>query len=250
MRKRGGRPWERGIGRSSDGGAGPPESKHGSRPAPTASAKHGPVPSVQLPNGTTYLSDRFYLNAHESSSSSRGTSSVVLFDRAQLVASLDLVAAVIGTYTLNPEAISRELPTLVSSHAVVPTLVLHGHKGLSAAARRGTLNTTRTVSPTSTTITTADEDAKLLLPTVATSPTPNHAKVRTERCPTTGEDVVCIDDSDNDEDEASFTPSKNDNSSLSNNHVNTKHPSNKPVGTAKVKQEEEIPPEEGWRSQP
>ena len=100
-------------------------------------------------NGVTYFSDRFYLNnpsgiTENFNADSTGLSSP-LFCQAKLVASLDLKAAIIGTYVLDPDWIKKEFPVLFSDRVngdndstdteEIPALVLHGqweygkHKG-------------------------------------------------------------------------------------------------------------------------
>lgn len=145
---------------------------NGQDPESTNTAPEG-TPHVLI-DGTPFYSDRFYLNTPSGidnykeiieTNEWQGTSSVSPtsswnkqcqqpqqqqrrrqqqqqphFDRARLVNGLDLVAAVIGTYTFDPEWLSRELPTLFppldatakTSHKMecaVPTLLLHGQKG-------------------------------------------------------------------------------------------------------------------------
>jgi len=107
-------------------------------------SKH--VPSITV-GRTSYLSDRFYLLRplgdlnvqHGGSSCTCGAlNPPPLLDKNQFIASLDLRAAILGTYTLDLSFVRRELPTLFGG---VPTLVLHGHKGLkervAEAARKG-----------------------------------------------------------------------------------------------------------------
>ena len=94
--------------------------------------------------GQRFYADRFYLNRtiqdnHPSTqpSAERGTkhsctcgakSPPPLLDRSALVASLDLKAAILATYTVDGESVFQEFPTLFGPTATVPTLVLHGRK--------------------------------------------------------------------------------------------------------------------------
>ena len=111
------------------------------------------VPSVEL-DGICYKSDRFYLHAIpgrggddkdevDKSTNSRNSSSSgkeccscgcheapPLFHRERLVQSLDLKAAILGTYTLDLQWASETFPQLIGPESTVPTLILHGHKGL------------------------------------------------------------------------------------------------------------------------
>ena len=112
-------------------------------------------------DGTKYYSDRFYLcrpSGLVDDSSLGGASKPPatctcghdspppLIDRSRLVRSLvrgadgggGLAAAMLGTYTFDPYWMAHELPDLFPTPAVeaagcrpaIPTLVLHGHKGL------------------------------------------------------------------------------------------------------------------------
>ena len=119
MSKRVSRPWDRnGIGRHD--------------------LQSSSVPSV-IVDGVEYLSDRFYLNrgvgdppvtpTNECTCGAR--SPPPLLDRGRLVASLKVKAAIVASYTLDPSHMIREYPSLFGPDNNVPTLVLHGHMGLS-----------------------------------------------------------------------------------------------------------------------
>eukprot|EP00540_Astrosyne_radiata_P017940 CAMPEP_0116865606 /NCGR_PEP_ID=MMETSP0418-20121206/25543_1 /TAXON_ID=1158023 /ORGANISM="Astrosyne radiata, Strain 13vi08-1A" /LENGTH=345 /DNA_ID=CAMNT_0004501101 /DNA_START=157 /DNA_END=1191 /DNA_ORIENTATION=+ len=105
-----------------------------------ATAGVSPPTTVRV-DGIPYRSDRFYLLwcAAESGDEEprRGKcecgarQSPPLLDRSRLVESLQLRAAVLVTYTFGPKWTQREFPSLFGEGARVPTLVLHGHKGLS-----------------------------------------------------------------------------------------------------------------------
>jgi hypothetical protein len=115
------------------------------------------IPYVQV-DGVRYYSDRFYLNrtavddpinANEpggvstssSSSQSSSPSSCTcgarnpppLLDRSRLVASLKLKAAILATYTLEPDTVMSEFPCLFHANTNVPVLILHGQKGWTPA---------------------------------------------------------------------------------------------------------------------
>jgi hypothetical protein len=102
------------------------------------------VPSVEV-DGVTYKSDRFYLNTTTSVDDGNGTENgnkstsnctcgsqqpPPLFDREKLVQSLDLKAAILGTFTTDLNWMAKTFPQLVGPTSTVPTLILHGHKGL------------------------------------------------------------------------------------------------------------------------
>mgnify|MGYP000862206299 CR=1 FL=1 len=55
----------------------------------------------------------------------------VLFCRAELIASLNLKAAILGTYVIDPVCLKKELPSLFGEDASVPTLLLHGQREFS-----------------------------------------------------------------------------------------------------------------------
>jgi hypothetical protein len=107
----------------------------------------------------------FYSQDHKSSNSNNNNSdndadgkppAMPLLDRSQLISNLKLKAAIVGTYVFDPTWISYELPMLfppsvapnekenkygnrnrcdnndtrITSAPIVPTLLLHGHKGI------------------------------------------------------------------------------------------------------------------------
>jgi hypothetical protein len=131
----------------------PPAMSKAKRPAEENSNSNNNgemIPYVQV-DGVRYYSDRFYLNrtavedpidANEpagasASSSSQSTSSCTcgarnpppLLDRSRLVASLKLKAAILATYTLEPDTVMSEFPSLFHANTTVPVLILHGQKG-------------------------------------------------------------------------------------------------------------------------
>ena len=93
-------------------------------------------PFIQV-DGNRYYADRFYLLAptgDETSASASATppsctcgaqQAPPTLDRARLIQSLDLKAAILGTYTVSPSHVIRLFED-------IPTLVLHGHKGLES----------------------------------------------------------------------------------------------------------------------
>jgi hypothetical protein len=93
------------------------------------------VPSVEV-QGVVYKSDRFYLHSLEDETPELPTCSCgskeapPLFPREAFLKSLDLKAAIFGTYTLNLDWMARTVPHLVGPSSSVPTLILHGQKGL------------------------------------------------------------------------------------------------------------------------
>ncbi len=135
---------------------------------PNSRASHSPrlrpyqpkdIPNLATPfveiEGVKFFSDRFYLNAptglpyydyNKNGSESkderrRNKQAPPLFDRARLVKSLDLKVAILGTYTVDIDWISKEMPSLFPPFSVdeedakdqnfmIPTLLLHGHQGL------------------------------------------------------------------------------------------------------------------------
>jgi hypothetical protein len=130
------RPWDRkGIGRFETSTSSPP------------------VSSIQV-DGVVFKSDRFYLNRSvddppvmlPSGCSCGARSPPPLLDVKRLVASLDLKAAILATYTLDLKYMQRELLSLFAPQSVVPTLVLHGHKGLSERMKRAAKKKTATNS--------------------------------------------------------------------------------------------------------
>lgn len=92
-----------------------------------------------------FWSDRFYLNAtifDEANAEEPDDAATPscrcgannpppLFSRSKLVASLDLKAAIFGSFSLDPAALVKEFPSLFGADADIPTLVLHGKKGWS-----------------------------------------------------------------------------------------------------------------------
>ena len=102
----------------------------------------GNVPSITV-DGNSYLSDRFYLlRPHGDTKTPQDSSCTCtcgaqspphLLDKSRLVASLDLRAAILGTYTVDLAFVRQELPTLFGG---IPTLLLHGHKGLQQQMKR------------------------------------------------------------------------------------------------------------------
>jgi hypothetical protein len=153
MSKRIVRPWDKGA-RSM-----PPAMSKAKRPAvennDNNNNNNGDIPYVQV-DGFPYYSDRFYLNrtaiddpAGEgkprgvSASSSSSASCTCgarnpppLLDRSRLVASLKLKAAILATYTLEPETVMSEFPSLFHANTTVPVLILHGQKGWTPYDKR------------------------------------------------------------------------------------------------------------------
>lgn len=101
------------------------------------------VPSVQL-DGIAYKSDRFYLHAVDEDDRLLGSQECAcgsrqappLFHRERLVNSLQLQAAILGTYTVDLEWMAQTFPQLVGPTSSVPTLILHGQKGRMPQLRR------------------------------------------------------------------------------------------------------------------
>jgi hypothetical protein len=99
------------------------------------------APSVTV-DGIRYWSDRFYLNHVESDPppSSGGCTCGAkqpppLLSRERLVQSLDVKAAILGTFTLDPNWLVESFPQLVGPNATVPTLILHGSKKFNKERR-------------------------------------------------------------------------------------------------------------------
>lgn len=103
-------------------------------------------------NGVIFQSDRFYLNDNNNNNNhspwkeqndchcgggggdASGCHPPPLFSRSHLVESLQLKAAVIGTYTFEMDVFKREFPSLFgkqdhNSSIGIPTFVIHGKKG-------------------------------------------------------------------------------------------------------------------------
>lgn len=102
------------------------------------------APSVKV-DGIKYFSDRFYLNWVDGDAISMGPSKhsttrptpdcicgsqnpPPLFSRERLLNSLDLKAAILGTFTLDLEWVEEVFPQLVGSKSTIPTFILHGDK--------------------------------------------------------------------------------------------------------------------------
>jgi Tyrosyl-DNA phosphodiesterase len=90
------------------------------------------IPYVAV-DGIPYYSDRFYILTSKSrddvsvlkTCSCGSQQSLPTLDRIRLIQSLDLEAAIVGTYTLSPSLITE---SLFPQH--LPVFVLHGQKGL------------------------------------------------------------------------------------------------------------------------
>jgi hypothetical protein len=104
----------------------------------------GNVLSITV-DGNSYLSDEFYLlHPHsdttmplDSSCTEGAQSPPHLLDKSRLVASLNLRAAILRTYTVDIAFVRHKLPSLFGG---VPTFLLHGHKGLQQQMKRMTKN--------------------------------------------------------------------------------------------------------------
>jgi hypothetical protein len=106
------------------------------------------VPFVEI-KGTRFYSDRFYLNhtmyddddadavvrrnSKQDACHCGAKQPPPLFNRLALVASLDLKAAIIGSFSIDPNTLQKEFPKLFGANATIPTLVLHGRKGWTAS---------------------------------------------------------------------------------------------------------------------
>lgn len=171
------RPWDRkGINRFEK-----PSSSSSSESVKT-------VTSVKV-DGVAFWSDRFYLNrAVGDAPASTNTKCICgarspppLLDRARLVASLQLKAAIVATYTLDPKYMCEELASLFGPQSNVPTLVLHGHKGFCDRKKENTsVPEQQSQSPDRYSETSYEQTAK--------------------RRRKDNQEVVCIDDSSDDED--------------------------------------------------
>jgi hypothetical protein len=165
MSKRHGRPWERkkGIDRFSttikrDVGSSKvapdpaitssstPKTPTQQPPSSEASKHNALTPSFMNLDGHTYFADRFYLmkpeggvdNSEERSDTGADASNGCTcgaheppptLDRRRLIKSLSLKAAIVATFTLSPSYLDEMFDD-------VPTLVLHGHKGLHNRIQR------------------------------------------------------------------------------------------------------------------
>ena len=137
------------------------------------------TPSIEV-DGTRYLSDRFYLHHHISATATPGPDDAdttaatpteqhacchcgaqqppPLLCRSRLVQSLQLRAAIVGTYTISDsiESIRSQYPSLVSGD--VPCVILHGKKGWKPPTPR---TDTENISMTSTASDNSDIDSIL-----------------------------------------------------------------------------------------
>lgn len=174
------------------------------------------VPSITV-DGNVYLSDRFYLlrpdddpmSPQDESCKCGAHGPPPLLDKSRLLASLDLRAAILGSYTVDINFVRQELPTLFGG---VPTLVVHGHKGLKKriedASRKGGKKITQMNFSES-----------------------NESLSKRARITSEQENVVVLDSSDDDDDD-NFQCSAG---------LGDDAPS-----AAAIKKEDETPPEEGW----
>lgn len=116
-------------------------------------------PSIEV-DGICYKSDRFYLNGVQnkgnssddgSGDRSRGAGGdgdccscgfsnkatpLPLFHRERLIQSQNLKAAIFGTFSLDLQWMSETFPNLVGPKSTVPTLILHGAKGLNSSIQQ------------------------------------------------------------------------------------------------------------------
>lgn len=200
------------------------------------------VPSITV-DGVEYCSDRFYLNRGvgdppvkspiEGECNCGARAPPPLLDRGRLVASLNLKAAIVASYNVAPSHIIKEYPSLFGPESTVPTLVLHGHKGLGEQMKkkRANMNTSQESSQSSAASRHSDErqdDYRY-----------HHKQQDTKRARLDikaeahdGEGIICIDDS-GDEDE-----------SLSRKKSEFGDDDDETDGVA-IKEEEE-PPEDAW----
>jgi hypothetical protein len=111
----------------------------------------------------------------------------------RLVASLDIKAAIVASYTLDLKYMQREFPSLFAPQSVVPTLVLHGHKRLSErmkrAAKKKTTSNNKGMSNS--------------------FPDERHSK-QPRVDGKTQEEIICIDDSSDEEEDSSDSASRHD----------------------------------------
>ncbi len=97
------------------------------------------APSVTV-DGVRFWSDRFYLNDTHCDTLSAGKcmcgaqQAPPLMSRERLVQSLDLKAAVLGTFSIDIAWLRQSFPKLVGPNATVPTLILHGDKRIQKLA--------------------------------------------------------------------------------------------------------------------
>lgn len=96
-------------------------------------------------DGISYKSDRFYLNVAAGETYEHGTNRChcgsqncnppPLFDREKLLKELlgksELEAVIMGTFSVGLGWMSQRFPELVGPNASIPTLILHGTKGLT-----------------------------------------------------------------------------------------------------------------------
>ena len=108
------------------------------------------VPSVRV-DGIDFKCDRFYLHAMGDDEPAVGTGDHCrcgsdqpppLFQREKLVHSLNLRAAILGTFSIDLEWFQNAFPQLIGPSSTIPTLVLHGQKGLSKQLEKETKKAT------------------------------------------------------------------------------------------------------------
>ena len=171
------------------------------------------VPSITV-DGNVYLSDRFYLLrpqdeplAPQHESCKCGTHGPPpLLDKGRLIASLDLRAAILGTYTVDINFVRQELPTLFGG---VPTLVLHGHKGLKQRTEEASTKGSNKINYSGR----------------------NESLSKRARITSEQENVVVLNSSDDDDD---------------NDFQCSAGLKDDAVSASAINKEEETPPEEGW----
>jgi len=101
------------------------------------------IESCIIIDGKSYYSDRFYLNEPLTTTKNKNhATQPPLFNRKRLIESLDLIAVIVSTYKLDVQWLQYELPMLFPKPSnttattscdndnSIPTLVLHGHRGL------------------------------------------------------------------------------------------------------------------------
>jgi hypothetical protein len=121
------------------------------------------VPDVTV-DGVSYKSDRFYLNVaagetyeHDPNKCHCGSQNCnppPLFDREKLLEELlnkyELEAVILGTFSVSLRWMNQRFPLLVGPNASIPTLLLHGTKGLSNRLKQAQAQTCcETVDPES-----------------------------------------------------------------------------------------------------